>query len=488
MPGERIEAQLYKLLLYEKGGFFLPHRDGEKQDGMVASLIVVLAGAFDEGELTVRHANEQQVFRFKEAARGEASCFAAFYTDCEHEVSRVTQGARLCLAYNLILKPKRDRVAQGKKKGTGDDGLTTAIEAWTAIQPGKPLVIALEHHYTRRGLKLELLKGADRKLAGRVASAAEDANCLVFLAEASRHLNQYADDGSGYRGRGYFSGRSRELDIGETYEDDFRAHEWTDLAGKKQPWGSMKIDKGSVVSDLPLEEWIPTREKYEGYTGNAGNTLERWYHASVMVLWRRDHHFDVMASRGPAVSIPLFRTMVDSLAKTPKKRLAEAQDNIRRFASAIIAAWPGPRRGIWFVESADRSQLEEFPALALGLHDRDVISRFLSTVADRDPTAAFAKLVVTACREFGWAAFAQELKRILAPPASKPGEPFPIGWREIPLRDWEWLAAFCLDPSADLDRSTLANELCQVAVARFCAPSSNDGGYARSPGPVRAFD
>jgi hypothetical protein len=35
LPAERIEPQLYKLLVYEKGGFFLPHRDSEKHDGMV---------------------------------------------------------------------------------------------------------------------------------------------------------------------------------------------------------------------------------------------------------------------------------------------------------------------------------------------------------------------------------------------------------------------------------------------------------------------
>jgi hypothetical protein len=39
---QTLEAHLYKLLLYEKGSFFLPHRDAEKLDRMVATLVIAL--------------------------------------------------------------------------------------------------------------------------------------------------------------------------------------------------------------------------------------------------------------------------------------------------------------------------------------------------------------------------------------------------------------------------------------------------------------
>src|SRR5205823_10128035 len=100
LPAEQVEARLYKLLVYEKGGFFLPHRDSEKHDGMVASLIVVLANPFEGGALVVRHGAMHQTLPFEQAAQGKVSCYAAFYADCEHEVKRVTHGVRLCLTYN----------------------------------------------------------------------------------------------------------------------------------------------------------------------------------------------------------------------------------------------------------------------------------------------------------------------------------------------------------------------------------------------------
>jgi hypothetical protein len=109
LPAEQLEARLYKLLVYEKGGFFLPHRDSEKHDRMVASMIVMLPNRFEGGSLIVRHGAVKQTLNFDEAAGGKAPCYAAFYADCEHEVQRVTSGVRLCLVYNLVLKPKRGK-------------------------------------------------------------------------------------------------------------------------------------------------------------------------------------------------------------------------------------------------------------------------------------------------------------------------------------------------------------------------------------------
>src|SRR5262249_10164466 len=86
LPAEQLEARLYKLLVYEKGGFFLPHRDSEKHDRMVASLIVVLPNRFEGGALIVRHGAAKQTLTFDEAANGKAACYTAFYADCEHEV------------------------------------------------------------------------------------------------------------------------------------------------------------------------------------------------------------------------------------------------------------------------------------------------------------------------------------------------------------------------------------------------------------------
>jgi hypothetical protein len=52
---EPVSAELYKLLIYDKGSFFLSHRDTEKQPGMFATLVLALPSLSSGGELVVRH-------------------------------------------------------------------------------------------------------------------------------------------------------------------------------------------------------------------------------------------------------------------------------------------------------------------------------------------------------------------------------------------------------------------------------------------------
>ena len=468
---EQLDAKLYKLLVYERGGFFLPHRDSEKHDRMVASMIVVLPSPFEGGELVVRHGPVKQELAFEEAAAGKMPCYAAFYADCEHEVERVTSGVRVCLAYNLVLKkPQRGRPATAAKPSAPVDTLADSIGVWVAKEPTKPLFFALDHHYTQRGLSLELFKGSDRQLADLVVAAAGKAECMVTLAQVERHLTQFADDGSFADSFSRYSRTPRrrsELQIGETYEDELIGKEWTDINGKKQAWGTIAFDLSAIVSSEPINDWKPTTEEYEGYTGNAGNTLDRWYHRSAIVVWHRDHHFDVVASSGAAVSIPLFSSMTAKLAKTPKKRLEAARSDCIRFARAIVAQWSRQSVRYRFASVEEKPTDDQFPKCLLALRDRDTIAQFLAKMAERDQIQPLSSLILTACREFGWSAFAQELISLIS---SQPTDQYGRREEDVPVRDIEWLSAFCCDQTVDPDKSMLAQKLCTLAVARFCAP------------------
>ena len=76
----------------------------------------------------------------------------------------------------------------------------------------------------------------------------------------------------------------------------------SDASGKKMPWGEIALESTSILTPVPLDDWKPTEEEYEGYTGNEGNTLERWYHRSAIVVWHRSHHFRFWSERGAANS------------------------------------------------------------------------------------------------------------------------------------------------------------------------------------------
>src|SRR5665647_403883 len=53
LEDEEITASFYKLLLYEKGSFFKPHKDSEKEKGMFATLVISLPSDYEGGEFVI---------------------------------------------------------------------------------------------------------------------------------------------------------------------------------------------------------------------------------------------------------------------------------------------------------------------------------------------------------------------------------------------------------------------------------------------------
>ena len=68
-PTSAVTAEFYKLLVYDKGGFFVSHRDTEKAAGMFATLVVVLPSAHRGGELVIRHTARSRLISARQRSR-----------------------------------------------------------------------------------------------------------------------------------------------------------------------------------------------------------------------------------------------------------------------------------------------------------------------------------------------------------------------------------------------------------------------------------
>src|SRR5512139_3440608 len=95
--GCRLRAQLHSVLMYEHGQFFAPHKDSEKVDAMVGTLVVTLPSTSRGGALVVQHGGRREEYR----SSNRLLSFVAFYADCQHEVLPLTSGHRVALTYNL---------------------------------------------------------------------------------------------------------------------------------------------------------------------------------------------------------------------------------------------------------------------------------------------------------------------------------------------------------------------------------------------------
>ncbi|KAE8827180.1 hypothetical protein PTNB73_08933 [Pyrenophora teres f. teres] len=104
-PGDfqGIRAQLYKLNVYQApSGLLKPHVDTPRSDLQFGSLVACLPCEHQGGQLVVRHQGLCMTFDWAGPAKDIQ--WAAFYSDCEHEVLEVTSGHRITLTYNLYVR------------------------------------------------------------------------------------------------------------------------------------------------------------------------------------------------------------------------------------------------------------------------------------------------------------------------------------------------------------------------------------------------
>ena len=156
-PPEHTEAHLYKLLVYEAGGFFAAHRDTEKVDGMVATLVLSLPVAGAGGELVISHKQRQTRVDLRTEEPSELA-FAAFYADCIHETLPVSAGHRIVLVYLLVLQQgaAADALRTAPDYTAQEARIAAQLREWdTGPVDGSKLVWLLEHDYSTAGLSLD---------------------------------------------------------------------------------------------------------------------------------------------------------------------------------------------------------------------------------------------------------------------------------------------------------------------------------------------
>ncbi len=293
----RIDATFYKMLIYEVGGFFQPHRDSEKEDGMIATLSISLPVAGAGGELVITH-RQREVIADVSATEPSELAFVAFYADCLHETRPVRDGHRIVLVFNLCVKPddkETPRTAADHLQTTGR--ATHLLSAWreSAVNTEK-LVWVLEHEYSEGGLAFNTLKGADAAVARMLESATEQSDCVLYAAVV--HVEEYGlgeleyHDSTGWGG-------SQEDDEWTIIEVDEACHwldSWVSPDGSKPDIGKLPLRASELLPVGALDDAEPDEHWVHEASGNEGVSIERAYRRAVLVLWPRETTITVLAA------------------------------------------------------------------------------------------------------------------------------------------------------------------------------------------------
>ncbi len=297
---DRIGASLYKLLVYESGDFFLPHKDSEKEPGMFGTLVVGLPGAHTGGVLSVRFDGREKRIDFAEPSSSYQIPFAAFYADCEHEVEPVTSGYRVCLVYNLVQQSKSTRIRLPQLSAQTAE-IAQLLKTGEASFTEFPAAVLLGHQYTPANFSLAQLKLDDRPRAEALLAAAEKAGYYAKLGLVTHYRmgelegDFYYDN---YRRRGRYYDDEDEGNgggtMGEIFEKYTTIEHWAD-DDERPSLGHFSIRDEDIISDVKIGEGEPDEQEEEGYTGNEGMTIEYWYHYGAVLIWPVRIHGKVLS-------------------------------------------------------------------------------------------------------------------------------------------------------------------------------------------------
>ncbi|KAK3303296.1 uncharacterized protein B0T15DRAFT_513491 [Chaetomium strumarium] len=152
-----IRAELYKMLIYEKGAMFRAHTESDTS----------------RGDAVVKHCGQTNTFSTA-AAQPSVLCW---YSDVHHEVLPVTSGYRCVLTFNLAILPGFDAPGQPAERPSAaqlqneHQELRTALQRWlldcgqqqddSAQSSDNHIYYLLEHEYTEASISLKALKLQD---------------------------------------------------------------------------------------------------------------------------------------------------------------------------------------------------------------------------------------------------------------------------------------------------------------------------------------
>lgn len=384
-PRDGLSAQLYKLLVYEQGGFFSEHRDTEKVDGMIATLVVALPTAGEGGEIVIRHIDREATVDLQVDEPDELA-YAAFYADCVHRTMPVESGHRVSLVFNVIMNPGHRSAPPGPPDYSGQiNEISEVLSEWSDTwQRPRKLVWLLDHQYSQVGLSRGTLKGLDDTVGQVLASAADQSGCVLHSATLSIRETCLPEDGSYERVR-RMDYTGRRVPIEEVYNFECTLESWAkpDLTGSELP--EIPLLDEEALPTGGLDDIEPDEQILFEASGNEGASLERSYRLAALVLWPRSREVSVIADGS-----------IDAAIRYAKRMLARGRANRAtpitgtELVAQLIDCWPKKRSQVYAsvfsrpVPDPGASSLASMLGLLSRVSDQEQTVRFLcEVVADQ---------------------------------------------------------------------------------------------------------
>ena len=171
----------------------------------------------------------------------------------------------------------------------------------------------------------------------------------------------------------------------------------------------MKVEEDELLDPEALRGIDPEVE-FEGYTGNEGMTLERWYRHAAILLWPTRRHFEVLCDRDGRNAVPELERMVRQWQGSEPGEAAALKSQCIDLARAILTTWSEERYGL---PHSEKSKTEGLLETLATLGDPTLIGGFLGDLMVKDVTIEPGKALVAVCETHGWKTFEKELRAVM---------------------------------------------------------------------------
>jgi hypothetical protein len=130
----------------------------------------------------------------------------------------------------------------------------------------------------------------------------EDEEC-----EGECLLDPHGEPGAERRRSGDFS----DYELNDLIDDEITLGWWTRPDGTGGEEISLPVPYSEVCATTENKDLTPYQSEYEGYMGNYGNTLDRWYRRAAVVLWPRQRSFAARAEAGSKGALRELQDLLD---------------------------------------------------------------------------------------------------------------------------------------------------------------------------------
>ncbi|KAK7993667.1 hypothetical protein PG989_007048 [Apiospora arundinis] len=280
-----VQARRYKLLLYDPGSFFKPHKDSEKAPGMIATLVICFPSVHEGGDVHLSHGGEKHTLVTSRSSAYDITALA-WYSDVTHEVKEITAGHRLALTYNITLPKDQQNQASAAGLVEQQRALESILKIGHEHHPkgATRIMFPLEHQYSETSLSIDNLKGHDRARVHALWKACASSGYQLLLANITRTDVRFED----------WLGDLVEESHCLTYVAALEGFEVASKIGIHPDF----VGVDPYVSDRGPDS--DDENEGEEYTGNASMPNEYRYHDSVAVIVKNDDLADFLKIRSIA--------------------------------------------------------------------------------------------------------------------------------------------------------------------------------------------